>query len=274
MNLRLLLISTLAALILVACAAKDESKPTDPQTTEDRNVGEKVIYGDDDRKDIYDVQDPRWTQIAKSTVALLKSTGLSSGGSSNASNISITTGGSFGNQMGLCAAEPFFSQPAAAFCSGSLVAEDIVITAGHCVRSTTDCANTRFVFDYAVLAPGKFPNSTTAENVYSCREILRREEQGAGADYAVIRLDRRVQGRTPLRIRRTGQPETGDGLTVIGHPSGLPTKIASGGQIRSATATHYVTNLDTYGGNSGSAVFNSVTSEIEGILVRGENDCV
>lgn len=31
-------------------------------------------------------------------------------------------------------------------------------------------------------------------------------------------------------------------------------------------------NLDTYGGNSGSAVFNDRTGEVEGILVRGEVD--
>jgi hypothetical protein len=35
-----------------------------------------------------------------------------------------------------------------------------------------------------------------------------------------------------------------------------------------------VANLDTYGGNSGSPVFNHRTGEVEGILVRGENDYV
>ena len=33
-------------------------------------------------------------------------------------------------------------------------------------------------------------------------------------------------------------------------------------------------NLDTYGGNSGSAVFNASTGEVEGILVRGATDYV
>ncbi len=37
---------------------------------------------------------------------------------------------------------------------------------------------------------------------------------------------------------------------------------------------YYVANLDTYGGNSGSAVFNAKTGVIEGILMRGENDYV
>ena len=35
-----------------------------------------------------------------------------------------------------------------------------------------------------------------------------------------------------------------------------------------------VANLDTYGGNSGSAVFNATDGKIEGVLVRGEMDYV
>ncbi|MEI8190645.1 MAG: hypothetical protein WCI75_13115 [candidate division NC10 bacterium] len=37
---------------------------------------------------------------------------------------------------------------------------------------------------------------------------------------------------------------------------------------------YFVANLDTYGGNSGSAVFSATTGLVEGILVRGENDYV
>jgi hypothetical protein len=37
---------------------------------------------------------------------------------------------------------------------------------------------------------------------------------------------------------------------------------------------YFRANLDTYGGNSGSAVFDANTGVVEGILVRGENDFV
>jgi hypothetical protein len=36
----------------------------------------------------------------------------------------------------------------------------------------------------------------------------------------------------------------------------------------------FAANLDTYGGNSGSPVFNATSGTVEGILVRGENDFV
>ncbi len=63
-------------------------------------------------------------------------------------------------------------------------------------------------------------------------------------------------------------------LVVIGRPSGLPTKVADGAQVRSVNDVFLVANLDTYGGNSGSAVFNAVTGVVEGILVRGDTDYV
>jgi hypothetical protein len=62
---------------------------------------------------------------------------------------------------------------------------------------------------------------------------------------------------------------------VIGHPCGLPQKYAPGAQVRHNSAgPFFVANLDTYGGNSGSAVFNATNRAVEGILVRGENDFV
>jgi len=76
----------------------------------------------------------------------------------------------------------------------------------------------------------------------------------------------------PAAFRTSGKIRVGDGLTVIGYPAGLPLKVAGGAQVRDIQAQHLVANLDTYGGNSGSAVFNSLTGEVEGILVRGELD--
>ena len=46
----------------------------------------------------------------------------------------------------------------------------------------------------------------------------------------------------------------------MGHPLGLPVKYAANASVReNGVADHFVTNLDSYGGNSGSAVFNAAT---------------
>ena len=92
--------------------------------------------------------------------------------------------------------------------------------------------------------------------------------------FSVIELDRPVTNHAPLKMRLAGEPRVNDDLTVIGHPSGLPTKIAGGAKLRSLHNGFIRASLDTYGGNSGSAVFNSSTFEVEGILVRGETDFV
>jgi V8-like Glu-specific endopeptidase len=92
-------------------------------------------------------------------------------------------------------------------------------------------------------------------------------------DYALIRLDRKVVGRTPLKYRKSGKIAEGQEIVVIGHPTGLPTKVAGGANVReNHRDVFFNANLDTFGGNSGSAVFNADTGEVEGILVRGEQD--
>lgn len=92
-------------------------------------------------------------------------------------------------------------------------------------------------------------------------------------DFALVRLDRTVNNHTPLKVRLNGSISTGTSVFVIGHPTGLPTKVTTGAKVRStAPSEHFVTNLDTYGGNSGSAVFNARTGVIEGVLVRGDTD--
>jgi hypothetical protein len=93
-------------------------------------------------------------------------------------------------------------------------------------------------------------------------------------DYAFIELDRKVTDLEPLKVRTSGKISKGDSVVVIGHPTGLPTKIADGAKVRSIQGKFFSANLDTFGGNSGSAVFNAVTHEVEGILVRGETDYV
>jgi len=234
--------------------------------------GEKVIYGEDDRLDLYQVTNSRDVQLADSTVALMEATNLTKNGEKFDIAAEV-----FGREFGLCEKEPFYNQPSGAFCSGSLVAPDIIITAGHCIKNAGDCASTKFVFNYAVTKEGVYPTSAPADAVVGCKEIIARKQEGAGADFAVIRLDRKITNHKPLAINRANDLKAGDHVGVIGHPSGLPVKVSFGEDTVVRTVDKpgfFMANLDTYGGNSGSAVFNTKTGLVEGILVRGENDFV
>ena len=265
----LFLVSLLASLF-IACG-EDEAGEKSGDGGDLRNSFEaKVIYGEDDRKDLYQVSDNRLLHLAKGTAVLMDSYNLEKSG--NKYNVKAQ---SFKSQFNLCEGERFADQDSAGFCSGFLVGPQTLVTAGHCIRRTNDCNNARFVFDYAISSKNAgSPKSVHENQVYRCTKLIKSFVQSRGADYAVVQLDRPVTGRTPLQFRTDGQIPTNAGLVVIGHPSGIPTKIAGGANVRGQDSGFFVANLDTYGGNSGSAVFNSQTGLVEGILVRGERDFV
>jgi S1-C subfamily serine protease len=252
-----------------------------------------VIYGDDDRIDPYLVKDQRLLDLTKSTVAVVQRSSLvsassfagrSSGtpspspspGPSNSGKYTLKTT-PFGSAMGLCTSERFYKQPTGAFCSGSLIGPNLVLTAGHCIESEADCKTTSFVFGFAMTSENEATTTFSAENVVHCKRIVSRELQNDGADYAVVEIDRAVTHVQPLKLADTAKLKVGTPLIVIGHPSGLPVKLSGGAAVRSLVGSdtgYFTANLDTYGGNSGSAVFNPQTGEVEGVLVRGETDFV
>jgi Bacterial tandem repeat domain 1/Trypsin-like peptidase domain len=231
---------------------------------------QKVIYGTDDRVDVFQLPAGPNLDDVDSVVALFNVASVVD----NGNGTSTLQTQNFGTAQNLCAGERFRDQPIGAFCSGFLVAADIIATAGHCVNDS-NVTNARFVFGF------RMRNATTAETVISNGEIYRgvavigRQEVGSGPDWALVRIDRPVANHRIVRIRRTGKIGDTQALHVIGHPSGLPTKFADGAAVRNNQPNEFfVANLDTYGGNSGSPVFNSNTHEVEGILVRGETDFV
>lgn len=225
----------------------------------------KVIYGADDRLDVYQVPDTAVQEVAASTAAMVPSRSLvpKSGG-----GVRIA-GKNYGQAYGLCQDEAFYSQPAAATCSGFLVGENLLATAGHCIKEA-DCASVSFVFGYQMVDAQTAIEEVRVDQVYGCKRIVARDLTRQ-QDYALVELDRPVVGVRPLRLQQAN-PQVNDPLVVIGHPSGLPTKVAGGAAVRRLDNGYFVANLDTYGGNSGSAVFNANTLEVAGILVRGEQD--
>lgn len=234
----------------------------------------KVIYGADDRIDLYQETDASRAALAKSVCALVGASDLVVAADS------IYTLSTYEFRVGFfppCSDEPFRDQPVAPYCSGFLVGPDIVATAGHCF-SEYDLDSTLFVFGFVMTDATTPVTDFTQDAVYRGIEVLGRME-AEDLDYAIVRLDRPVTapGALPLSIRRSGTPGGGTALGVIGHPAGLPLKLAFGPTTQvydDSAAGWFAANLDTYGGNSGSPVFNATTGEVEGILVRGASDFV
>ncbi len=234
----------------------------------------KVIYGSDDRKDLYEIQDNTIISWSRSVCGLVSATQLTQQASGN-----YVLSTSAYRQLGLppCSDEPFKDQPTAPNCSGFMVGEDLIATAGHCY-SNSNLSSTRFVFGFYM------NNSTTPTLSFSSNQVYRGVEvvarhYSSDNDYSIIRVDRPITspGARPLPLRREGTIAIGTKVGVIGHPAGLPMKFAFGNEtvVRSSINPYFfVANLDTYGGNSGSPVFNQVTGIVEGILVRGDTDYI
>lgn len=229
-----------------------------------------VVYGIDDRTEVYAHPDPALRALARNAiVALVRPGELDESDPRNVRPI----GDTLREARDLCESERFLDQPTIANCSGTLVGHDLIVTAGHCVDDLRDCQRYRYVFDFFYESADTLATIDADTDVYQCRELVARVEDGS-TDYAFVRLDRPVTGRIPASVRTMPGPVALDTpLTVIGFGSGLPAKIDDGGKVLDARASrldYFEGNLDTFGGNSGSGVF--IGTDWAGILVRGEGD--
>ncbi|MDX9911819.1 MAG: proprotein convertase P-domain-containing protein [Phycisphaerales bacterium] len=236
-----------------------------------RGFTPRVIYGDDNRIEVWEEPDATLRAISEAACVVVFTNELSDNG--NGTYTLDTSPWTSQSGLSVCTDEPFRGQPQIGFCSGFLVGEDIITTAGHCVDSG-DIGGVAFVFNFEIdTMGGSAPTVVPASDVYFLTEVINRAQAG-DLDHSVCRVDRAVTGRAPVDIRRTGSIANGDPIAVIGHPTVLPKKISGGAECKNANGAvaWFQANLDTYGGNSGSMVVNLNTYQVEGILVRGAPD--
>ena len=230
------------------------------------------MYGADDRQDVYAFGDAAWAARAQAFSAVVVDRTTLDVSDPDAIGLPA---GTLQQAFDLCAGERFATQPAAGLCSATLIAPDLVLTAGQCIDDAA-CSTTAFVFDYAMTS-ATVRHPITSADVYSCAAVVARSVTPA-VDYAVVRLDRAVVGRTPATLAPGTSPlALGRDLLVAGHPSGLPLKLAGDGAVRdprAATTDFFVARLDTFGGGSGAGVFDARSKQLVGIAVRGAADYV
>lgn len=233
-----------------------------------------VVYGEDNRQDLFRVTNNLHKTLASSTAGMIPIASLKK---SSTHTFEIGNPQTLGEAENLCSGEAYADQPIAPICSGFLVAPDLIVTAGHCYKSFSTpedvCKKYAWVFDYNMSSAGKNPTKNiTLNNIYLCKSVVE-AQLSTTMDFAIIRLDRKVQGRAALKIRESGKVANSTELVVIGHPTGLPTKVSPKGKITKNTeVTTISTTLDTFHGNSGSAVFDASNGTVEGILIQGKTD--
>jgi len=230
-----------------------------------------VVYGADDRVEVFNHPDADLRRIAEESIAALIPTFRISR-EPNGTYALFTE--SLEDLRGLCPGELFGNQPTAAACSGVLIDADLVLTAGHCIDAHTPCDAYRYVFNYHLEDPTHLA-AIRDEDVYQCARVV---SQGAplGSDYtpdfAVVQLDRPVEGaHAPALVRPATPLNEQEPIAMIGFGSGLPAKIDSGGTVADPRADEldfFVANVDAFQGHSGSATFDS-ENRLAGILIGG-----
>lgn len=233
--------------------------------TQSHAFSDKIIYGADNRYEIKSFRAHKFSSEAKAVAGMVAREMLWTINNETFHFDFISL-----ERMGIQGGE-FSRQPVLPTCSGFLVAEDILVTAGHCVTSEDDCKKNVWVFDYTSENVGK--RALNKDNIFSCDKIIKREQSSESLiDYAVIKLDRKTN-RPTLNFRKDGNIEKDTPVVMIGHPMGLPMKFTADAIVWDQSDDEvFQVNLDAFQGNSGSPVFNEKTKEVEGILVRGSKD--
>lgn len=226
-----------------------------------------VVYGTDDRVEVYEQPEGVHRQIALSTIAM--QLGADALDTSDPGDVRVIYEQTLVEAHELCEDVRYAQQIEPGTCSGTLIGERLLLTAGHCVSGPEDCdgASWPWLFGFSYEAPGVLRRRTRDDVYYCTRALVLRDDDAA--DYAIIELDRPVVGRAPVAIG--GPVAVGADLTMIGHPSGLPMKIAGNATLRGARGIELYADLDAFFGNSGSGVFDPAGAVV-GILVAGADD--
>ena len=237
---------------------------------------DKVIYGIDNRSLISELDEIEFSFALSSSRAVLAQIPNWRISNFSKESFSVETK-DLRNGLNFCERERFLNLPIVSSCTAFMVGPDLIATAGHCVKDKYECKKQTWVLDYDSEMDFVSPNGSaifSKTKSYSCAELLSWSEN-TKLDYAIIRLDRKIEDRIALRLRRDGKTPDSETLMVIGHPLGMPKMMSANVLIRDNSQTYFFrTNADTFSGNSGSPVIGIFSGLVEGILVRGDEDFV
>jgi hypothetical protein len=254
-----------------ACGGSESAPNRDP-VADQRSP---VINGADDRQELPTLTPPGAREtIAHSVAALMWINRIDYDDPGALRAVSLAEG------LGVCEDERFAQQPTAAFCSGTLLDGDLLLTAGHCLGQDADdaaesCRHLLVVFDYHLLDSGALALSS-GDSVYSCRKVAYHQKATVDdglVDLAVVQLDRPVSSPLAPAMLAEADLELGMPLIAASHGAGLPLKVDRGAVVVDvpAAAEYFIASTDSFGGGSGGPLFDA-SLRLVGHQLRGLPD--
>ena len=136
-------------------------------------------------------------------------------------------------------------------CTGTLISDDLFISAGHCGYLVNDLVR----FDYQVDASGV----ARATRDFRVTQVIE-QEQNASYDYAIVRLAGNPGREYGHAAIAAVDPPAGSTVAIIQHPARDLKKIHAGAVLDYSSgvgANWFRHQVDTIGGSSGSGVLNT-----------------
>ena len=242
----------------------------------------KALYtkGQDHRRNLYDGVDEKIRQQARSVACLVENTKLVKKANSYEWDPTVPTATvRLGGNKPLSHDTPFRNELSPGFGTAFLVADRLVLTAGHCVcipgtKELRGCKTFRVVFGFYLEAAGRL--ATLKKSLIGKPiQVLARSQDMHQGDWALVKLKRHPEWLLPLPIDFFNVIHKSLAIYMLGHPSGLPLKYTDSGIVKEREmkkSTEFEAQIDAFAGNSGSPVFNASTGQVIGILVRGNTD--
>lgn len=175
------------------------------------------------------------------------------------------------SQLNLCNTVAFGSQPIAGIGTAFIINENTMLTAGHVFQ--------RPIQDYAIVFGFEISTKAGAVNrtIHKSNIFYPTKDYKIlyDLDVAIFKTSKVFNNKSTLSLGVSRSLTKEHPIYMIGHPSGLPKKIAVNASILDNNhAQYFYTSLDGFQGNSGSPVFNFITNQVIGVLVSGETDYV
>ena len=255
------------------------------------NSFSRVIYGDDDRKDQVSCYDyflkfnscdtnilsqtelsAKDKELGNSVAIIIKGENVLKRNSDGTYSARSATAESFWH---LCENEKFSQQSVITkghgYCTGFLLSTNppLLGTAAHCYEPNVE---TVVIFGFEKTSNDETRLTFDENSVYFISGSPITGISDTDTDYSIVELDREVIGYSPYQKMKENL-QIGTSITLIGHPVALPKKTDKGGSIQSISDSYIRGTIDSFGGNSGSPVFD-FEGNLIGIFVAGTLDFV